>query len=132
MSKEIFSSNRYFTVYDYTVSHGKLLIRSDKRKGYDVNIDIIFFDTQFMQIFTMLEGLTIRLLDETSMIDYETVAKYLNYESSNLFELESKHEKYYIAASFVRVFENRLEFHESSLNGEKGREKEIATSLTKS
>ena len=47
-----------------------------------------------------------------------------------LFEIESSSEAYYIAAAFVKVFENSLNFNESSLNFEsKGRETEIATSL---
>jgi len=129
MNKEIFKSDRYFTVFDYLVSHGQLLIRSDKRKGGDENIDIIFFDTSFVQLFTMLFGMTIRIVDKSTVANYISVNKYLSDEENNLFEIESGGEKYYIAASFVRVFENELEFNETSLGYEnKGREKEIAGS----
>lgn len=130
MNKEIFKSNRYFTVFDYLVSHGQLLIRSDKRKGCSENIDIIFFDTSFMQLFTMLSGITIRIVDKSKFANYISVSKYLSEEGSSLFEIESGEEKYYIAASFVRVFENKLEFNETSLGyGNHGREKEIAGSV---
>ncbi|NBA86185.1 hypothetical protein GVN16_10460 [Emticicia sp. CRIBPO] len=130
MSKEIFKSDRYFTVFDYLVSHGQLLIRSDKRKGSKENIDIIFFDTSFMQLFTTLSGITIRLVNSNSITTYTAVKKYLSYEENNLFEIESEGEKYYIAASFVKIFENELEFNETSLGYEsKGRQNEIAGSL---
>lgn len=127
MNKEIYKSDRYFTVFDYLVSHGQLLIRSDKRKGGKENIDIIFFDTTFVQLFTMLYGITIRLVDKFEVVNYNSVIDYLSHEENNLFEIESSEEKYYIAASFVKVFENVLEFNETSLGYEnKGREKEIA------
>jgi hypothetical protein len=129
MNKEIFKSDRYFTAFDYLVSHGQLLIRSDKRKGGNENIDIIFFDTSFVQLFTMLFGITIRMVAKSTVANYISVNKYLSEEENNLFEIESGGEKYYIAASFVRVFENELEFNETSLGYEnKGREKEIAGS----
>lgn len=129
MSPEIFKSRRYFTFFDYLISHGQLLIRSDKRKGHDQNIDIIFFDVTFVQLFTMLYGITIRSVSKNEIIDYPTVKKYLNYEHHNLFEIESNRERYYVAASFVRVFENELEFDETSLGyGDKDKGKEIAKS----
>jgi len=129
MNKEIFKSGRYFTVFDYSVSHGQLLLRSDKIKGYKENIDIIFYDTTFVQLFTMLYGVSISLADKKEIITYNSVREYFSYDNKNLFEIESKGEKYYIAASFVRVFENQLEFNESSINVEGGKENEIATSL---
>jgi hypothetical protein len=129
MSKNIFESDRYFTIYGYSVSHGQLLIRSDKRKGGGVNIDIIFFDTTFIQLFAMLWGVTIRAVDKSAVKNYDSVEKYLSFEKNNLFEIESGKEKYYIAASFVKIFENDLEFNETSLGYQnRDRLKEIAGS----
>ena len=60
-------------------------------------------------------------IDDISIINYSAVKKYLSYNNNYLFEIESNGERYYIAASFVRVYENQFEFFESSLNtGEKG------------
>lgn len=129
MKNEIFKSDRYFTVFDYSVSHGRLILRSDKRKGYKKNIDIVFFDTNFMQLFTMLYGVTIRLIDKNNVVNYNKVVKYLSHKENNLFELESDGEKYFIAASFVKVFENKLEFNETGLDGEnKKKNREITGS----
>ena len=69
------------------------------------------------------------MANEKNAIEYESVKKYLSHENNNLFEIVSGAEKYYIAASFVKVFENVLEFNETSLGHEKkGLEKEIASS----
>lgn len=131
MNKEIYKSDRYYTFYDFQVSHGQLLLRSDKRKGYDNNIDIVFFGVSYIQLFTKLDGIVIRVADKTLVADYNSVSKYLTYEGENLFEIESNSEKYYLAASFARVFENQLESYETSLGiDEKGREKELANSFT--
>jgi hypothetical protein len=130
MQKEIFSSERYFAFYDFVVSHGQLLMRSDKRKGYENNIDIIFFDTTYVQLFAMLNGISIKKIDKNENLKYNSLDKYLSNNNSNIFEIESGGEKYYIACSFVRIFENNLEFSETSIGTEnKGHEREIANSL---
>ncbi len=42
MSRLIFESNRYFTLFDVYVSHGQLLLRAQKNETYSHNIDIVF------------------------------------------------------------------------------------------
>jgi hypothetical protein len=69
------------------------------------------------------------ILNAPDIIEYSTVREYLDFENNHLFELESNNEIYFIAASFVRVFDNSLAFNESSLHIEEGRKIEIATSL---
>jgi len=130
MMQEIFKSDRYFTVFDIVISHGQLLLRSQKNDESEKNIDIVFFDTTYIQMFSRLKGIRIsKVKNESNYVSYSTVQKYLEYDNTHLFELESNNEKYYIAASFVRVFENQLEFNESSLYIEEGRKVEIATSV---
>jgi hypothetical protein len=131
--KEIFKSDRYFTFFDFVISHGQLLLRSQKKDGIGNNIDIIFFGTTYIQSFNRLSGLRIsRMENGISEINYGTVNKFLEYDNNYLFQIESNNEKYFIAASFVTVFENQLEFSESSLNAlDNARGIEIATSLIK-
>lgn len=130
MRQEIFKSDRYFTLFDTVISHGQLLLRSQKNDENEKNIDIIFFDTTYIQMFSRLKSICVSKIENASdYVNYSTVQKYLEYDNNYLFELESNNEKYYIAASFVRIFENQLEFNESSLHIEDGRKVEIATSL---
>ena len=129
--KEIFKSNRYFTLFDVIVSHGQLLLRSQSTDEFKNNIDIIFFGATYIQLFSRLKGIQIKRLEKNiDIVNYNSVKKYLDYENNYLFEIESNGEKYYIAASFVRIFENELEFSESSLNKEE-RGIEIASSVIK-
>lgn len=131
MSKEIFKSNKYFTVFDFVISHGQLLLRTSKDEDNFKNIDIIFFGTRYIQLFTSLSGLSISLVENNNeIINYSTVNSFLSTNENYLFEIETKNEKYYVGASYFKVYENELEFNETSLglNEIKGREKEIAGS----
>ena len=132
MNNKIYNSNRPFTLYDYSVSHGLLLLRSDKRKGFDENIDIIFYDTGFIQIPAFLNDIDISKSENKEDILYPSLDKYFSRDENNLFKIISSEENFYIAASFVRVFENELDHNESGLNTSLVKEmKEIANSFTK-
>jgi len=95
------------------------------------NIIIIFFALDYIQISSMLRGLTIRISNgNTNALNYTAVNKYLSYKNNHLFEIESEGEVYFIAASFIKVFENELEFNETSLGFDnKGKDKLIASSM---
>lgn len=127
MQNKVFSSDRPFRVWGYLVSHDQLLLRSAKIKGYEENIDVVFFGVSYFQLFTILPGLTIRKINPKTEVIYDSVKKELVYEGNKLFEVIGGDERYLIVAAFVRIFENDLEFDESSLGfSELGREKEIA------
>lgn len=101
MSKELFTSNRIFTLSHFGAGHGQLLLRSDSRAGYDFNMDIVFYDTTYIQLFSRLNGLSIKLLGKNeNPINYSLLGEHLRYAENNLFEIESAGEKYYLAAAF--------------------------------
>jgi hypothetical protein len=127
MEDKIFSSDRPFRVWDYLVSHDQLLLRSAKIKGFERNIDVIFFGVSYIQLHTVLSGVTISKIDPPDEeVAYESIKKYLKHEGNKLFQVASANERYLIVAAFVRVFENALEFDETSLGfTELGRENEI-------
>jgi hypothetical protein len=130
MIQKPFISDRYFVMHDCRASFGQFVLRSPKSYNYAYNIDIIFADTKFIQVFTRLQGVKIyRNDDALAKIPYPTVHKYLSNDNSYLFCLESNEEIYYIAAFSFRVFENQLEFNESSLHLNPG--VEVASSLSK-
>jgi hypothetical protein len=126
----IFTSDRYFTMFDIVVSHGLLLLRSSINEQLTHNVDVIFFGTAYIQSFTMLRGVRIRkIANNDNIVNYPTVKKELDYSYNHLFEVESNNEKYYIVASFVKVFENQLDFLESSLGRTVDKGREIANSF---
>lgn len=131
MDKEIFKSDKYFTVFDFIVSHGQLLLRASKNEDNLKNIDIIFFGTRYIQLFTSLSGLSISLVNKNEEgTNYPSINSFLSADENFLFEIETKNEKYYVGASCFKVYENELEFNETSLGliEIKGREREIAGS----
>lgn len=89
---------RRFQVWDYTVSHKRLLIRSPQNKDFEYNIDIIFSSVKSINIQTGLGEISIednkieesgykRILIRTEQQTYEIVAYDYRIEKSktNIF-----------------------------------------------
>jgi hypothetical protein len=127
MEKEVFKSERYFTLFDFLISHGQLLLRASKDDDYNKNIDIIFYDVKFLQLATHLKGVSIKQLTNNN-ISNDSIKSIISKKDNSVFEIKSNNELYYITAAFIKVFENDLEFNETSLGlfQNKGREREIA------
>ena len=88
VNQEIFKSSRYFTVFDFTISHGQLLLRANKDDDDIKNIDIIFFGVRYIQLFNSLFGLSIRLVDNNeNIINYDTINSFLSGDENYLFEI---------------------------------------------
>lgn len=108
--KTLFESDRTFRAFDYLVSHDQFLLRSGSNQK---NIDIIFYDTQFVQLKTMLYGIRISAVDSKLYTGYPSVKKTLSHPNMHIFEIESKNEKYLICSAFMHIYENNIS--ESSL-----------------
>ncbi|MDO1450200.1 hypothetical protein Q0590_28225 [Rhodocytophaga aerolata] len=128
--EEVFVSERYFTIFDFYISHGQFLLRSSKDSNYSENIDIIFYDTRYIQMATFLHGVSISKISNPGSVIHESVINLLKNVDCYLFEISSNKESYFIVSTFVRVYENNLEFTETSLGviENKGRVREIAKS----
>jgi len=59
MKKRIFQSDRRFQVWQYTVSHGQLLIRSTKEGGHETQVDVLFKNVRALNIPVTFDGLAI-------------------------------------------------------------------------
>lgn len=69
-----------------------------------------------MQLFTSLFGLSVKLVEnDQKPINYDSVNSFVSADNNSLFEIETGDEKFYIGASYFIVYENELEFDESSL-----------------
>lgn len=108
MTKLQYSSNRYFIIFDYFPSHGKLLLRSQK-VDESPNIDIIFQNVKYISTPTNFKGLRLSIAANVPA-EFEIFTEY-----STIFKIESENKSSYIVAGLVNIYENELEFHESSL-----------------
>ena len=126
---KIFTSDRYFTLFDFRLSHSQLLLRSSKTDRHENNIDIIIFDVQFLEMPISFWGILIEdqtdvYIDNTQFVKYK---KYIETDSSRIFSIKTKDNIFHIVASYLKIYENQLEFHETSLGvlEPKGREIEL-------
>lgn len=129
--KEIFKSDREFNLYHYFTGLGRVVLRSRMLSESDVNVDIVFFNVFYIQLFTHLKGLKIRLVDwNVPDIKYSSVDKLAKSDNYDLFEIESGNEKYYAVGYFVKVFENRFKHGQLDLASENSNDNRlIASSL---
>lgn len=54
----IYQSDRVFQLWDYTVGHAQLLLRSPATTDEPFNIDIVFLGVETLDIPTRMEGLS--------------------------------------------------------------------------
>jgi hypothetical protein len=57
-----FSSERTFRIWNYTVSHSQLLLRSVKREHHDTRVDMLFKAVDRVDLPSTLAGLHVELI----------------------------------------------------------------------
>lgn len=125
-----FSSDRFFTVFDFNVSHSQLLLRSQKSEGIQNNIDIIFFGVRFLHIPSSIWGISVEDVtnDPATLNELGNCLDQTGFPAAKVFAIKTKNVQYYVIGGFFKVYQNQLEFHETSLGVLEyiGREFEIA------
>lgn len=115
-SDEYDFSDRRFQLLFYQVSHGEMIIRSNKTDiirdfNYNHTIDIYFGDVKYMEIPSVLDGITFRRPndDDVSYIN----SKYQNeITEDEIVVIISNKKEYYIIASVISIIENQLSYME--------------------
>ena len=59
MSEAIIGFHRKFQVWLYSVSHGQLLLRSNRSEEFSTRIDILFKDVAAMALPTLFDGVSV-------------------------------------------------------------------------
>jgi hypothetical protein len=110
--------NRRFQLWEYTVSHGVLLVRSPiSPLGPDGtiatnNIDLFFVDVIFISAPRFMDGVT---LEEGNAEDIKRAETLLNsslYDSS-VFVLNSGGCRHWVVAAYCKVDENEMDLFEN-------------------
>lgn len=107
---------RMFKLWDYHITHSRLLIRSHKTISHPKNIDIMFFDVDYVELPTILPHLEIveASAEERSRAE-QVMARPVAAE--RVFVIASQARRYLIVAGGMRISENELELLASSLEG---------------
>lgn len=111
----IYSSGRMFQLWDYTVSHQQMLLRSPIMPAVaDDNIDIFLWGVAYVDLPTRLDGLSISWAnpDEASEITRLLPG---SIHSPRVFCFESNSHRYRIAASGLEVLRNQLDIFDSTI-----------------
>lgn len=109
-----FRSDRRFQLWDYTVGHQQMLLRSPAGPGFPKNIDIAFVGVRYLGIPSTLEGVEI---GEASAEDLAELPDTLRGDSdgSDIHVLRSGGRRYVVVAVNYSVLENELDLDETSL-----------------
>ncbi|MEP7103291.1 MAG: hypothetical protein ABI721_01105 [Candidatus Dojkabacteria bacterium] len=105
---------RKFSLVGWSPTFGRILYRSPGDHKDTINLDIVFIDTKYINAPTQFE---LESIKEVTQLD-----EGMNFLSNNkiaaleqdlkVFELSTKTQKFYIVASFISMFENKLELLE--------------------
>ncbi|WP_334075545.1 MULTISPECIES: hypothetical protein [Paenibacillus] len=103
--------SRDFKFWHYTISHGQLLIRSIKSASNATNIDIMFFDVDYVEIPRNLPNLKIEEAGDDDVL-YIKEKIHKSVKPENITILSSNDKRYLVVASIMKIDENELDMFE--------------------
>jgi len=120
-TKTIYQSDRNFRIWNYTVSHCSLLLRSvmsfpdldDYSEETSYNIDIEIPGVSFIGIPTTLRNLKIKEISEDLLPDY--IDKELCKYDLKIFEFEEENKRYYIIAAGLMIATNKWDLNQDRI-----------------
>lgn len=107
-------SKRTFKLWEYSVSHNQMLLRSPKNEDHLTNLDIVFVGVTYCDVETLIRGIVLRdgTMEELEAISIRTGEEV---DASDLFVLESPNNINFIVAAAVKVLENTMDIFDSPL-----------------
>jgi hypothetical protein len=103
--------DRRFQLWEYSVSHGSLLVRSPRGPRIDTNIDLVFVGVAFISAPRHLRGLE---LDHGNDDDIDrVVAEVGEIDGGHVFALRSAGRRHLVLAAACRVSENQGDIFDS-------------------
>ena len=110
-AEDYYYPNRRFQLLFYQISHGELIIRSQKNDNYIKTIDIYFGDVIYMEIPSELNGIRFRrgIADDVRYIKSRLEK---DITQDKIVVILSEDKEYYIVASVISINENDLSYVE--------------------
>ena len=111
----MFESRRDFKIWDYNVSHKQLLLRSPRTGANKENIDVIFWDVEFVSIPSVMQGIAIRTATEEEQMRFVAGERTASKHQTHTYRILSESDHGFVIASGCKVLKNILEIFDSSL-----------------
>ena len=106
----MFSSDRRFSVYSYSVSHGRLLLRSGKSNKCATRIDILFHDVRGMEIRSWFDGIEITEESPKLLENFASNPSILLELGNKVYSLKGVGWNGYVLGGILRTHEDDGEF----------------------
>ena len=105
------TSARRFQMWEYHVSHGRLLLRSPKSERVPTNLDIEFIGVEYLALPRHLVGLEVREASPAELDAFREVREVV--APDRLFTLTSEGLSHSVVAVSYRVTENDMDIFET-------------------
>jgi uncharacterized membrane-anchored protein len=105
--------DRIFRVWEYSVSHDRLLIRSPKGAGHSRNVDLRFFGVTYMALGTLFRGLRVEV--QTPEASRALLDSKAWEENSHVVILHSGQDRSIVVAASFAVEENERDIFDSGM-----------------
>lgn len=105
-----FKSDRKFSVFSYSVSHGPLLLRSGRTDEHHTRIDVLILDVRAMEIRSWFEGIEIALADQKYLQDFRSRPAEMMQPGLNVYAIAGKGWQGFIVGGNLWVHEDEADF----------------------
>lgn len=106
--KLVYESDRLFSVFGYSMSHGLLLLRSGKsNENQNTRVDVLFHDARAMEIRAWFKGVRIEEIDDLDFLNGLRSRPVEVLEPGNrIYALSSSGWEGFVVAGIVRFLED--------------------------
>lgn len=106
-----FQSDRFFEFWNYTVSHGQLLLRANKTNALPTRVEILFKGVLVMSLTARLRGIAIDVVQDSEVL--HSLGSF-DIEGRSIYRVTTADFAGYVAAASFFVHEDDLDFDEPS------------------
>ena len=115
MSTETINFSRHFQIWNYTVSHSELLLRSTKSAEFPTRIDVLFKGVKEFHLPTSFGGLSITVASEAEVQKLCSLRQPLSFSKDvKVFKVQGDDFMGYVAALIVVCHEDEGEYNDPS------------------
>lgn len=105
-------TTRRFQMWEYSVSHGQLLLRSTKGRGESSRVDVLFSSVEGVKLLTSVD--LDEIAEQTESVAIEAGMWRRNSNENKYFRLRGPDGAGWIIAGTMTSHEDELEYHEPS------------------